>query len=86
MRGIPDRFWWVQRLCGILIAAGCLVMAVYVEIQACGSYQVAAQLPDAPITEELRNGALILALTGLAFVVPAVIRGRVKPLLSGMGI
>lgn len=69
----PDRFWWLQRSGGIVFAAGCLVAAIYTEIQAYGAYKFASQLPDSGITEILRNQALIILLEGVAFGIFAAV-------------
>jgi hypothetical protein len=36
----PDRFWWLQRCGGLLLAIGCFIAMIYVAIQAYDAYQV----------------------------------------------
>jgi hypothetical protein len=77
MLTFPDRFWWLQRVVGILLVVGCFIAALYAAIQAYDTYNT-SQIPGGdPInTALLRNLAtqfLLLAGISALFVVQGIL-------------
>lgn len=81
MLTFPDRFWWLQRAWGLLLAIGGFIAAIYEFIQGYDAYNVAQAASSGPLDTALlrdlaallRNDAQEILLSGLMWVIFVVL-------------
>src|SRR5579862_3956958 len=80
MLAFPDRFWWAQRVAGVLLALAALGSLVWLVVQALGLFNFAGLGTGwQMLLELLVIGALLVFIIGLGVLQLAM------PLLMGLG-